>query len=82
MFSLATRAGSCPSPDQWTMMDLLDDGCKSDDDCSGPDDKCCFNGLGYQCVPPDGMLTSEYLKSDRCYYDHGCCFSEIFTVLW
>ncbi|XP_071155459.1 uncharacterized protein [Mytilus edulis] len=57
--SKATRAGSCPSPDQWTMMDLLDDGCKSDDDCSGPDDKCCFNGLGYQCVPPDGMLTTE-----------------------
>ncbi|XP_063425011.1 papilin-like isoform X2 [Mytilus trossulus] len=57
--SKATRAGSCPSPDQWTMMDLLDDGCKSDDNCSGPDDKCCFNGLGNQCVPPDGMLTTE-----------------------
>ncbi|CAC5365407.1 unnamed protein product [Mytilus coruscus] len=68
--SKATRSGSCPSPSQWTMMDLLDDGCMSDDDCSGPDDKCCFNGLGYQCVPPDGMLTTE--RDKRSLPTPGC----------
>ena len=55
----ASRPGRCPRFNQW-MTDLIDDGCVSDNECPGTDDKCCYNGLGYQCVPPDGYLTSMF----------------------
>lgn len=58
--SKASKPGSCSDAFNWNVT-LFDEGCQSDNDCSGPD-KCCPNGFGHQCAVPDGMLKTERNK--------------------
>jgi len=49
----AQKSGSCPTPKSGVFSTCIAD-CSSDSDCSGID-KCCSNGCGRVCQPPQSV---------------------------